>query len=82
LRPNAWGLYDVHGNVWEWAQDYPSEYPSGSVINPTGETSGSVRVFRGGACPSFPERLRLAFRHSFPPSLKSHILGFRVVMDL
>lgn len=81
LRPNAWGLYDVHGNVWEWAQDYPSVYPSATLIDPPGSISGTVRVFRGGACTSFPERVRLAFRHSFPPTLKSHILGFRVVRE-
>jgi len=48
LRKNAWGLFDMHGNVEEWCQDWYEEYPTGRVDNPTGPTTASNRVIRGG----------------------------------
>ena len=48
-NPNAWDLYDMHGNVWEWCLDWHGPYPLGSVTNPRGPSSGSCRVIRGGS---------------------------------
>jgi formylglycine-generating enzyme required for sulfatase activity len=80
-RANAWGLYDMHGNVWEWCQDWFGAYPSGSVKDPTGATSGSVRVDRGGGWNGSGEFLRSAFRLFYSPSLRGGNLGFRLVRE-
>jgi len=78
-KPNAWDLYDMHGNVWEWCQDWYGDYPSGSATDPTGATSGSLRVFRGG-CWYFNARYcRSAYRTGGTPVYRNFILGFRVL---
>ncbi len=78
--PNLKGLYDVHGNVWEWVQDrYTSNLPGGSdPLN----TSGSYRVMRGGSWYSLARNLRSAYRSNFKPSIGSSIVGFRLVRTL
>ena len=81
-RPNAWGLYDMHGNVWEWVQDWYGDYPSGAVSDPQGPSSGVVRVARGGGWCSLARGARSANRHFDSPDYRFFILGFRLLRGL
>ena len=78
-QPNAWGLYDMHGNVYEWCQDWYGDYPSGSVTDPSGATSSSLRVVRGGSWIGSADGCRSASRGWNLPSNRNGNLGFRVV---
>jgi formylglycine-generating enzyme required for sulfatase activity len=77
-QPNAWGLYDMHGNVLEWCQDWFRSYPSGSVTDPAGPLSGNSRVSRGGNWRMYGMDCRVAQRGSNGPDFKSNDLGFRL----
>ena len=79
---NAWGLYDMHGNVFEWCLDWCDAYPQGSVTDPVGPTSGwSYRVIRGGSWNGGAQRCRSASRLSAVPAYRDFgIIGFRVVL--
>ena len=77
-KPNGLGLYDMHGNVFEWCQDWYGNYPKGSVTDPTGPSSGSNRVLRGGGWFNAADDCRSANRIRLDPSSRSGILGFRV----
>lgn len=78
-QPNAWGLYDMHGNVWEWTEDWWAAY-TGDVTDPTGPASGIDRVIRGGAWDSGAAGTRSAARYNPDPTWGGPILGFRLVL--
>ena len=77
---NAFGLYDMHGNVWEWCRDWYGAYPGGSVTDPAGPSSGSCRVVRGGSWYSYASSCRSADRNYYDPSLRNYYDGFRLAL--
>ncbi len=80
--PNAYGLCDVAGNVWEWVSDWYAAdyYGGGEVRDPRGPESGTLRILRGGSWVNADVgMLRCAYRHSVPPDTYAHSIGFRIV---
>ena len=80
--PNAWGLYDMHGNVWEWCWDWFDKYSSALVIDPEGSTRSSVRVVRGGSWYNFASLCRSAHRFRCQHGYGDEKLGFRLLRPI
>lgn len=76
--PNAWGLYDLHGNVWEWRLDWHGSLSSAAAADPVGSASGSSRVLRGGCWGRDADDCRSATRNSIYPSYRNYHGGFRL----
>ena len=80
-KPNAWGLYGMHGNVWEWVSDWYGEYQSGAVTDPAGPSSGSERVLRGGSWSGNASSCQSAYRAVLQPHFRPRpSVGFRLVL--
>ena len=81
FNPNKWGLYDIHGNVREWCFDYYGAYDLENTNNPSGPTTGTLRVNRGGSWNDYAKHMRSAYRGSFEPDQSMNNTGFRIVRN-
>ncbi len=82
FSPNAWGLYDMHANVWEWCSDWHGIYPKRKVVDPKGPETGTLRVVRGGCWVNAQRISRSANRGKAKPNRWNFNFGFRIVRDL
>jgi len=79
--PNAWGLHDLHGNVWEWVEDEHCPYPEGPSTDPVGQCGAERRVIRGGSWYFNADSARCALRYTHRPQDRGPSLGFRLVRE-
>lgn len=82
LRANAWGLHDMHGNVWEWCEDDYCRYPAGASTDPVGKCGSPLKVIRGGSWYFNADSARSALRYTHRPEDRGFSLGFRIVRDV
>ena len=82
FAPNAWGLHDMHGNIYEWCWDWRQEYPRQRVNDPTGPDQGDLRTFRGGCWAADASRCCSATRQKIAPRARLDFLGFRLVRSV
>ena len=81
FAPNAWGLHDMHGNVWEWTADDHCPYADGPVVDPSPRCAASLKVIRGGSWYFEADSARCALRYTHRPQDRGFSLGFRVVRE-
>lgn len=79
-RPNAWCIYDMHGNVWEWCTDLYGDYPEKNVSDPVGPNKGTLRVIRGGSWGFVPWFCRSVYRLNDNPYDRYNFIGFRLAL--